>query len=116
MGEINIMFELETQGFTLEELKQHFFTKNYSEQTKSVIIDIFHRGEKPAAVAKKYNITPQRVNSIRKMFLENFIKKDLIYFEGAIRTESHEELEKFAKLCKYVNIVNTNPPPRKIFI
>ena len=43
-------------------------------------------------------------------------KIDLIYFEGAIRTESHEELEKFAKLCKYVNIVNTNPPPRKIFI
>ena len=44
------------------------------------------------------------------------MQKDLIYFEGAIRTESHEELEKFAKLCKYVNIVNTNPPPRKIFI
>lgn len=116
MGEIAIMYELETQGFSLEELKQHFFTKNYSEQTKSVIIDLFHRNEKPAAVAKKYNITPQRVNSIRKMFLDNYIKDDVIYFEGKIKAESYEELKKFAKLCKYINITSSNPPPRKIFI
>lgn len=107
---------MNTKGFDKHELEQHFLRKKYSEQTKRIIIDLFHNQKQPAAIAREYDITPQRVNNIKTMFLNDYKYEHSIFFEGQISIQNIDDLKEFAKLCKYLKITSSNYPARKIYI
>lgn len=103
-------------GYSLNELESFFIKKRYSEQTKLILIDLLLKKKKPADVARIYNMTPQRINNIKADFLKEYnTDTNYILFEGQITPENVEELKAFAKKCKYLKII-TSEPTRKIYL
>ncbi len=113
----NQIMNVNVAGYTLKELEVFFLKKKYSEQTKLILIDLFCNREQPATVARKFNMTPQRINNIKSKFLAEY-KSEVSYimFEGQINTDNLEELKEFAKKCKYLKIITSNEPSRKIYL
>lgn len=103
-------------GYSLKELESFFIKTKYSEQTKLVLIDLLVKKKKPADVARIYNITPQRINNIKTDFIKEYKNNNsFILFEGKITAENVDELKEFAKKCKYLKII-TSEPTRKIYL
>ncbi len=103
-------------GYSLKELESFFIKKRYSEQTKLILIDLLLKKKKPADVARVYNMTPQRINNIKSEFIKEYKDNSaFIMFEGQITPENIDELKEFAKKCKYLKIV-TSEPTRKIYL
>lgn len=103
-------------NYTKEELQIFFLQKRYSAKTKQIIMSLFLDEENPSKVAEKYQISPQRVNNIKKEFLNEYKYDNYITFEGQINSDNIEALKTFAKECNYLKIVKNTNPSRKIYI
>lgn len=113
----NQIINVNVAGYTLKELEIFFLKKKYSEQTKLILIDLFCNKEQPSVVARKFNMTPQRINNIKSEFLKEYKNEvSFIMFEGQIDTDNLEDLKKFAKKCKYLKIITSDEPSRKIYL
>ncbi len=107
---------LNSKGYTLQELNNFFTNKRYSQKTKSIIIDLFTNKIIPSVVAQKYKISPQRINNIKNSFLQDYNEDTIVLFEGTIEFNELQELQKFAKKCKYLKIINNKTPSRKVYL
>lgn len=112
----NNLNRVNVAGYSLKELEAFFLKKRYSEQTKLILIDLLVKRKKPADIARVYNMTPQRINNIKAEFIKEYKNNtQYILFEGQITTEYIDELKEFAKKCKYLKII-TSEPTRKIYL